>query len=114
MARCLYSMPIIVLNMGSEMTYILAQRLLLYVILFIIIICCYYYYIIRLSAQKISNDKAQKVLEDVLLASFSSVFIEELFKPQEIYTVNRYHYYYSYYITILIFLLLVQNKSLKK
>lgn len=115
MARCLYSMPIIVLNMGSEMTYILAQRLLLsyYIVLFIIIICCYYY-IIRLSAQKISNDKAQKVLEDVLLASFSSVFIEELFKPQEIYTVNRYYYYYCYYITILIFLLLVQNKSLRK
>ena len=43
----------------------------------------------RLSAQKISNDKAQKVLEDVLSSLFSTVFIDELFKPQEIYTVNR-------------------------
>lgn len=68
-----------------------------------------------MSAQKIANEKALKVLEDVLLASFSNVFIDELFKPQEIYTVNRYiyHYYYDIY-RLVSFYYLVQNKSLKK
>ena len=44
--------------------------------------------IIRLSAQKIANDKAKQVLQDLMLALFSDVFIDELFKPQEVYSVN--------------------------
>ena len=47
MTQCLYSMPIIVLNMGSEMTYILAQRYNIYFILYINLIKFIYYKIIR-------------------------------------------------------------------
>lgn len=61
----LYTMPIIVLNMGGEMVYILHQRL---------------------QAQTVQDDKAKKVLQDVVRAMFSPLFITELFKPQEMYT----------------------------
>jgi hypothetical protein len=61
----LYTMPIIVLNMGGEMTYILNQRL---------------------QAQSVQDEKAKKVLLDVARAMFSPVFIDELFKPQEMYS----------------------------
>jgi hypothetical protein len=46
MARSPYTMPIIVLNMGSEMVYILNQRL---------------------QAQSIQEEKAKKVSESVLV-----------------------------------------------
>lgn len=60
-----FTMPIIVLNMGGEMTYILNQRL---------------------QAQSVQDEKARKVLLDVARAMFSPVFIDELFKPQEMYS----------------------------
>jgi hypothetical protein len=60
-----WAMPIIVLNMGGEMVYILHQRLM---------------------AQTVNNDKANKVLQEVVKAMFSTMFIEELFKPQEQYS----------------------------
>lgn len=52
-------MPLLVLNMGGEMIYILQQRLL---------------------AQNITPDKQQRVLVDVLNTMYSSKFIAELFK----------------------------------
>lgn len=58
-------MPIIVINMGSEMVYILQQRL---------------------QAQKVSDDKSIKVLQDVIRAMYSPLFITELFKSQEMYS----------------------------
>lgn len=58
-------MPIIVLNMGGEMVYILHQRL---------------------QAQTVQDEKAKKVLQDVVRAMFSPLFIIELFKPQEMYS----------------------------
>lgn len=61
----LFTMPMIVMNMGGEMVYILNQRL---------------------QAQSVQDDKAVKVLQDVLKAMFSKLFIEELFKPQEMYS----------------------------
>lgn len=93
----LFSMPIILINFGGEMVYILEQRL---------------------HAQNVAQDKAQKVLEDVLTTMynpkvgwrksigikpcrhyvhpvllclyphhfFPKKFIQELFKPQEMYT----------------------------
>lgn len=65
MAASLWAMPIIVMNMGGEMVYILQQRL---------------------QAQKVADDKAVKVLQDVIRAMYSPLFITELFKPQEMYT----------------------------
>lgn len=56
----------IVLNLGGEMLYILNQRL---------------------QAQNIAEEKARKVLQDVVKAMFSPSFIEELFKPQAMYTL---------------------------
>jgi hypothetical protein len=58
-------MPIIVINMGGEMIYILHQRL---------------------QAQNVADEKARKVLEDVIRTMYTPMFIEELFKPQEVYT----------------------------
>ena len=59
-------MPIIVLNVGGEMIYILNQRL---------------------QAQNVAEDKAKKVLFDVVRAMFSPIFIEELFKQQDMYSI---------------------------
>ena len=63
----LLTMPFVVLNMGAEMVYILNQRL---------------------QAQNVIDTKSHKVLLDVTRAMFSEMFIEELFKPQELYTFN--------------------------
>jgi len=63
MADC--GMPWAVLNMGSEMLYILEQRL---------------------SAQQISEEKGARVLADVIATMFSEKFLSELFKPQRLYS----------------------------
>lgn len=59
------AMPILVINMGGEMIYILHQRL---------------------QAQNIDEDKSLKVLEDVIRTMYTPAFLEELFKPQEMYS----------------------------
>ena len=58
-------MPWSVINMGSEMIYILEQRL---------------------QAQSISEEKAARVLQDVVTTMFSDAFLGELFKPQRLYS----------------------------
>jgi hypothetical protein len=60
------TMPFIILNMGSEMIYILNQRL---------------------KAQNVTGPKSNKVLIDVAKAMFSDLFISELFKPQDVYSL---------------------------
>lgn len=65
MLGSLLAMPILVINMGGEMIYILHQRL---------------------QAQNIPEEKARKVLEDVIRTMYTPVFLEELFKPQEMYS----------------------------
>jgi len=60
-----YAMPLIMLNMGTEMVYILDQRLV---------------------AQKIAPDKRDKVLIDVVSTMFSKTFIKELLRPQCVYS----------------------------
>ena len=62
----LLTMPFVVLNMGSEMLYILNQRL---------------------QAQNVAGTKSHKVLLDVTRALFSEMFLAELFKPQEMYAL---------------------------
>lgn len=63
----LMSMPILIVNMGGEMVYILEQRL---------------------QAQKIPESKGQKVLNDVVRTMYYPRFIEELFKPQDMYSIQ--------------------------
>lgn len=64
MASC-WAMPLVVLNMGGEMVYILYQRL---------------------QAQTVNKEKATKVLQEVIRAMLSPLFVEELFLPQEQYS----------------------------
>jgi len=64
----LLAMPLLVVNLGSEMLYILDQRL---------------------KAQKIPSDKACKVITDVVKTMFEAQFVKELFAPQEMYTVAQ-------------------------
>mmetsp|Transcript_69416 Transcript_69416/g.206800 ORF Transcript_69416/g.206800 Transcript_69416/m.206800 type:complete len:374 (-) Transcript_69416:87-1208(-) len=63
----LMTMPVLIVNMGGEMVYILEQRL---------------------QAQKIPDTKGQKVLNDVVRTMYYPRFVEELFKPQEMYSVQ--------------------------
>jgi len=58
-------MPMLLINMGGEMLYILAQRL---------------------EAQSINKDKSKRVLNDVVCAMFAPKFMDELMKPQDVYT----------------------------
>lgn len=59
------AMPMLVINMGGEMVYILEQRL---------------------RAQSIPVEKSRKVLSDVVKTMYSRKFISELFKPQNLYS----------------------------
>ncbi|XP_014252978.1 protein OSCP1 [Cimex lectularius] len=59
-----YTLPFLFINLGGEMVYILDQRL---------------------RAQNIAIEKARKVLNDIVRIMFNHRFMEELFKPQEIY-----------------------------
>uniref|UniRef100_F7EN43 Organic solute carrier partner 1 n=1 Tax=Callithrix jacchus TaxID=9483 RepID=F7EN43_CALJA len=59
------TLPLLFLNLGGEMLYILDQRL---------------------RAQHIPGDKARKVLNDIISTMFNRKFMEELFKPQELYS----------------------------
>ena len=59
-----HAMPLLVINLGGEMLYVLEQRL---------------------GAQQVKSDKSQRVLCDVVKTMFSKRFVEELFKPQFLY-----------------------------
>ncbi|XP_028675070.1 protein OSCP1 isoform X2 [Erpetoichthys calabaricus] len=59
------TLPLLFINLGGEMLYILDQRL---------------------RAQNIPGDKAKKVMNDIITTMFNKKFMEELFKPQELYS----------------------------
>uniref|UniRef100_A0A8C5P5E0 Organic solute carrier partner 1 n=1 Tax=Jaculus jaculus TaxID=51337 RepID=A0A8C5P5E0_JACJA len=59
------TLPLLFLNLGGEMLYVLDQRL---------------------RAQNIPGDKARKVLNDIISTMFNKKFIEELFKPQDLFS----------------------------
>nr|XP_033812517.1 protein OSCP1 [Geotrypetes seraphini] len=61
----LRTLPLLFINLGGEMLYILDQRL---------------------RAQNIPADKAKKVMNDIITTMFNKKFMEELFKPQELYS----------------------------
>ena len=58
-------MPLLIINMGGEMAYILQQRLV---------------------AQKIPEAKSSKVLHDVIRTMYNKNFINALFDPQMVYS----------------------------
>ncbi|KAF0720497.1 hypothetical protein AaE_010306 [Aphanomyces astaci] len=59
------TMPMLLINMGGEMLYVLDQRL---------------------KAQNISGDKSVKVLVDVVKTMYNTKFISELFRPHHMYS----------------------------
>lgn len=61
----IHAMPFLVMNLGAEMIFILEQRL---------------------QAQSVTKDKSTRVLQDVLGAMFASSFMEELMRPQHLYS----------------------------
>ncbi|RMZ95550.1 OSCP1 isoform X2 [Brachionus plicatilis] len=58
----LRALPIVFLNLGGEMLYVLDQRLY---------------------AQKIQNEKGKKIMQDIISNMFSERFLDEVFRPQE-------------------------------
>eukprot|EP01062_Namystynia_karyoxenos_P026150 TRINITY_DN20416_c0_g1_i1.p2 TRINITY_DN20416_c0_g1~~TRINITY_DN20416_c0_g1_i1.p2 ORF type:complete len:426 (+),score=147.13 TRINITY_DN20416_c0_g1_i1:108-1280(+) len=64
----LLAMPFLVINYGSEMIYILEQRL---------------------HSQQIKQEKAHKVLHDLTRALFNEPMITELLRPQPLYTFQQ-------------------------
>ena len=54
-------MPLMIINLGGEMMYILEQRLI---------------------AQNIPQEKAEKVIADIVRTMYNPKFLQELFKPQ--------------------------------
>ncbi|GAB9475017.1 hypothetical protein Gpo141_00012125 [Globisporangium polare] len=65
MAGSLMTMPMLIVNMGAEMIYVLDQRL---------------------KAQNIPRDKSSKVLEDIIKTMHNEKFMAELFKPHHMYS----------------------------
>ena len=63
----LLASPIIIINMGGEMLYILDQRL---------------------KAQKVDETKAVKVLQEVIQCLFLENFVDQLFEPQNIFSIQ--------------------------
>ncbi|KAL5011115.1 hypothetical protein ScPMuIL_013420 [Solemya velum] len=59
------TLPLLFINLGGEMVYILDQRL---------------------RAQNIPPEKSKKVLHDIISTMFHERFMEELFKPQSLYS----------------------------
>ncbi|XP_052088947.1 protein OSCP1-like [Mytilus californianus] len=59
------TLPLLFINLGGEMIYILDQRL---------------------RAQNIADEKAKKVLHDIIATMFHKRFMDELFKPQPLYS----------------------------
>ncbi|GFR51599.1 hypothetical protein Agub_g14023, partial [Astrephomene gubernaculifera] len=62
------AMPLLVVNLGCEMVYILEQRL---------------------KAQNIPADKSCKVLNDVIRTMFDAEYVDKLFAPQDMYSVSK-------------------------
>ena len=60
-------LPFVILNLGAEMIYILDQRL---------------------RSQDIEKIRAARVLEDIVKSMLSARFIDELFRPQPMYSLH--------------------------
>jgi hypothetical protein len=62
-----FCMPMLIVNMGGEMVYILEQRL---------------------HAQNVPVDKSKRVLQDVIRTMYNPKFIAELFRGQDVYNMQ--------------------------
>ena len=60
-------LPFVVLNLGSEMVYILDQRL---------------------RSQDVAQDRSIKVLDDIVKNMLADQFVVELFRPQAMYKMT--------------------------
>uniref|UniRef100_A0AAZ1XTN5 Uncharacterized protein n=1 Tax=Oreochromis aureus TaxID=47969 RepID=A0AAZ1XTN5_OREAU len=59
------TLPLVFINLGGEMLYILDQRL---------------------RAHNTSEDNSEKVMNDIVGTMFSKAFMDELLKPQQLYS----------------------------
>ena len=59
------ALPLLIINLGGEMLYIIEQRL---------------------NAQNIGIEKSSKVLNDLIKSILDDKLIDELFRPQELYS----------------------------
>uniref|UniRef100_A0A8C2PUU1 Organic solute carrier partner 1a n=1 Tax=Cyprinus carpio TaxID=7962 RepID=A0A8C2PUU1_CYPCA len=59
------TLPLLIINLGGEMIYILDQRL---------------------RAQDDNDDKTQRVMNDIVATMFNKAFLEELLQPQDLYS----------------------------
>eukprot|EP00128_Syssomonas_multiformis_P019020 Colp12_sorted_trinity150504_noHs@23242 len=62
-----HALPFLLFNLGGEMVYILQQRL---------------------AAQNITSKKGKQVVCDILSTLFADSFVDELFRPQQLYSVS--------------------------
>lgn len=60
-------LPFIIMNLGSEMVYILHQRL---------------------KEQDLTNDRCSKILEEIIQNMFSQGVVKEIFRPQQMYSLK--------------------------
>ena len=60
-------MPLVVVNLGSEMIYVVRQRLI---------------------AQNVGKKKARRVLKDIVATMFAKDFVDQLFVPTPLYTIR--------------------------
>ncbi|CAJ0941584.1 unnamed protein product, partial [Mesorhabditis belari] len=70
--RC---MPILLLNMGAEMVYILEQRLK--------------------TLQNVGSEKSNKVLQDITYTMLNRKFLDELFKPQDLHSRKTMRHFFE-------------------
>uniref|UniRef100_A0A671MA25 OSCP1 n=1 Tax=Sinocyclocheilus anshuiensis TaxID=1608454 RepID=A0A671MA25_9TELE len=59
------TLPLLIINLGGEMIYILDQRL---------------------RAQDDNDEKTQRVMNDIVATMFNKAFLEELLRPQDLYS----------------------------
>ncbi|CEF67589.1 Protein OSCP1 [Strongyloides ratti] len=72
-------MPIMVINMAGEMIYVLEQRLK-----------CFFF-----KAQSVEEEKSLKVLCDIISTLTNKEFMEQLFKPQELYEKTKMRHFFE-------------------
>jgi hypothetical protein len=87
----LLGMPLTVINLGGEMMYILEQRLIAQNIPQVYVVCMKMSFVhlcqcVTTHGREHAQDKAVKVITDIVRTMFNPKFVDELFKPQELYS----------------------------
>jgi hypothetical protein len=84
-------MPLTVINLGGEMMYILEQRLIAQNIPQVYVVSMMLSFVhlcqcVTTHSREHAQDKAVKVITDIVRTMFNPKFVDELFKPQELYS----------------------------